>query len=160
MVIPQNSIATETPISHSQPSEIYFGPDGEILPLGLISIEEIPQDETPLTPTHFWEDIYLYESFPQSPPSAFVDLVPIHILIDSKGFTFVQATMPKPTSLVGTVVPITSAPTLATMSMFTTSPESYFHGGPMVPSGYKSLSGIYSGASSKPCLYQCHHLVL
>ena len=58
--------------------------------------------------------------------------------------------MPKPTSLVGPSVPITSAPTLATSLMFTTSPESYFHGGPMVPSGYKSLSGIFSGACSNP----------
>ena len=34
--------------------------------------------------------------------------------------------------------------------MFTTSPKSYFHGGPMVPSGYKSLSVIFSSASSNP----------
>ena len=54
------------------------------------------------------------------------------------------------TSSVGPAIPITSAPALATPSMFTTSPESYFHGGPMVPSGYKSLSGIFSGASSNP----------
>ena len=64
LVIPQFSVAIESPISHSQPPEIYFGPDDEILPPGLISIEEIPQDETPLSPTHFGEDIYLYESFP------------------------------------------------------------------------------------------------
>ena len=39
LVIPQSSVAIETPISHSQPPEIYFGPDGEVLPPGLISIE-------------------------------------------------------------------------------------------------------------------------
>ena len=39
LVIPQSSVAIETPISHSQPSEIYFWPDGEVLPLGLIAIE-------------------------------------------------------------------------------------------------------------------------
>ena len=65
LIIPQSSVAIETPISHNQPSEIYFGPDGEVIPLGLIAIEEIPQDDTPLTPTHFWGDLYLYESFPQ-----------------------------------------------------------------------------------------------
>ena len=42
LVIPQISITTETPISHSQPSEIYFGLDGEVLPPILIAIEEIP----------------------------------------------------------------------------------------------------------------------
>ena len=77
LVIPQFSIAIESPILHSQPPEIYFGPNSEILPPGLILIEEIPQDETPLTPTHFGEDLYLYKSFPQSPPFAFVDHVPI-----------------------------------------------------------------------------------
>ena len=39
LVIPQSSVAIETPISHNQPYEIYFGPDGEVLPLGLITIE-------------------------------------------------------------------------------------------------------------------------
>lgn len=58
--------------------------------------------------------------------------------------------MPEPTSMVGPSVPITLVPALATPSMFTTSPESYFHGGPMVPSGYKYLSGIFSSASSNP----------
>ena len=36
LVIPQFSIAIESPISQSQPPEIYFGPDGEIIPPGLI----------------------------------------------------------------------------------------------------------------------------
>ena len=39
LVIPQIVVAIESPISHSQPPEIYFGPDGEILPPGLIVIE-------------------------------------------------------------------------------------------------------------------------
>ena len=65
LVTPQFSVATENPISHNQPSKIYFGPDSEVLPLGLIVIEEIPQDNTPLTPTHFGGDLYLYQSFPQ-----------------------------------------------------------------------------------------------
>ena len=150
LVIPQISVAIESPISHIQPPEIYFGPDGEILPPGLIVIEEIPQVDTPLTPTHFGEDLYLYEYFPQSLPSSFVDLVPIQTLINSIGYTFRQITMLEPTSSVGPYVPITSAPALTTPLMFTTSPESYFHGGPMVPSGYKYLSGIFSSASSNP----------
>ena len=116
----------------------------------MISIKEIPQDETPLTPTHFGEDLYLYEYFPQSPPSAFFDHVPIQILVDSKGYTFGQVTMHEPTSSVGPSVPIASTPGLATPSMFTTSLESYFYGGPLVPSGYKYLSGIFSSAYSNP----------
>ena len=58
--------------------------------------------------------------------------------------------MLEPTPSVRPSVPITSVPDLATPSMFTTSPESYFHGGPMVSLGYKSLFGIFSGASSRP----------
>ena len=58
--------------------------------------------------------------------------------------------MPEPTSSVGPSVPIMSALPLATPSMFKTSPKSYFHGGPLFPSGYKSLSRIFSGASSNP----------
>ena len=54
LVTPQSIVAIESPISHSQPLEIYFGPDGEVLPPGLISVEEISQDETLLTPNHFW----------------------------------------------------------------------------------------------------------
>ena len=57
LVTPKSIVAIESPISHSQPPEIYFGPDGEILPHGLIAIEEITQNETPLTPTHFGEDL-------------------------------------------------------------------------------------------------------
>ena len=102
----QSIVAIESPISHSQTPEIYFGPDGQILPPGLISIEEIPQDETPLTPTHFGEDLYLYESFPQSFPSAFIDPSPIQTLVDSKGYTFGQTTMPESTSSVEPAVPL------------------------------------------------------
>ena len=138
----------ESPIAHTQLPKIYFGPDGEILPPGLISIEEIPQDETPLTPTHFGGDLYLYQYFPQSFPSVFVDPIAIQSPVDFRGYTFGQTTMSEPTSSVGFSVPITSAPTLATPSMFTTSPESYLHGGPLVPIVYKSLSGTFSGASS------------
>ena len=53
LVTPQSIVAIESPISRSQPPETYFGPDNKVLPPGLISIEEISQDETPLTPTHF-----------------------------------------------------------------------------------------------------------
>ena len=41
LVTPQIPVAIESPISHIQPPEIYFGPNGEILPPGLIAIEEI-----------------------------------------------------------------------------------------------------------------------
>ena len=34
--------------------------------------------------------------------------------------------------------------------MFTTSPESYLHGGPLVPTIYKSLFGTFSGQYSRP----------
>ena len=34
--------------------------------------------------------------------------------------------------------------------MFSALPESYLYGGPSVPLGYQSLSGIFSGAASSP----------
>ena len=85
----------------------------------------------------------------QSFPSAFVDPIAIQNPVYFRGYTFGQTTMYEPASLVGSAVPVTSAPTLATLLMFTTSPKSYFHGGPSVPTGYKSLSGTFSGASSR-----------
>ena len=39
LVTPQIFVAIETPMSHSQPSKIYFGPNGEVLPPALITIE-------------------------------------------------------------------------------------------------------------------------
>ena len=54
LVTPQSIVAIDSPISHSQSPEIYFGPDGEVLLPGFILIEEISQDNTPLTPNHFW----------------------------------------------------------------------------------------------------------
>ena len=92
----------------------------------------------------------MYKYFPQSKPSAFVDPTPFQIPVNSKGYTFGQVTMIEPTSSVGPSVPIMLAPAIATLSMFTTSPESYFPGGPLVPLGYKSLSRLFSGASSNP----------
>ena len=40
LVTPQISVAIETPISHSQQSKIYFGPDSEVLPPGLIAMKK------------------------------------------------------------------------------------------------------------------------
>ena len=36
LVIPHSILAIESPISHSEPPEIYFGPSSEIIPPGLI----------------------------------------------------------------------------------------------------------------------------
>lgn len=150
LVAPQYIVAIESPISCIQPLEIYFGPDDEILPPGLISIEEIPQDETLLTPTHFGVDLYLYESFHQSPTSAFFDPVSIRVPVDPIVYTFGRITMPKPTSSIGPSILVATKPTLATLSMFTTSPESHLYGGPSVPPGYQYLSRTFSGASLNP----------
>ena len=144
LVTPHISVVVETPITHTEPPEIYFGPDGEILPPGLIAIEEIPQEDTPLSPTLFGEDL------PQSFPTAIIDFASFQSTINTEGYTLGQITMSEPTSSVGPSVPITSVPTLETPSMFTTSPESNAYGGPTVPLGYKSLSGTFSGASSRP----------
>jgi len=89
-------------------------------------------------------------SIPQSFPSAFVDPISIQSPVDFGEYTFGHTAMSEPISSVAFVVPITSAPTLTTPLMFTTSPESYFHGGPSVPIGYKSLFGTFSDQSSRP----------
>ena len=101
----------------------------------------------------------MYESFSQSTPSTFVYFPPFQIPVNSKGYTFSQTTMSKPTSSTAPSVPTASAPAPATLSMFTTSPESYLHGDPMVPLGYTSLFGIFYGASSYPWNLPCHHSV-
>ena len=132
LVIPQSSVAIETPISHIQPSKIYFGPNGEVLPPSLIAIEEIPQPDTPLSPTHFEGDLYLYYSFPQFFPSNFVDPIAIQSLVDFEEYTFGHTTTLEPKSSVGSSVPITSSPTLTIPLMFTTSIESYLHSGPVL----------------------------
>ena len=75
--------------------------------------------------------------FTQSFPYSFVDPISIQSHVDFKEYTFGQTTMSEPTSSVGSAIQITKTPTLSTLSMFTTSPESYFHSGPLVPIGYK-----------------------
>ena len=94
-------------------------------------IEEIPQEELPLNPTHFGEDL------PQSFPTAIIDFASFQSTIDTEGYTLGQITMSKPTSSARPTIPITLVLALATPLMFTTSPESYTYGGRTVPSGYK-----------------------
>ena len=95
-------------------------------------------------------ELYLYEYFPQSHASTFVDPVSIRVLVDPIGYTFGRITMSEPTSLAGPSIPVATTPALSTLSMFTTSPESHLYGGPSVPPGYQSLSRTFSGASSNP----------
>ena len=52
-MIEEKTRTGKTPIRTTQPPKIYFAPDDKVLPPGLILIEEISQDETPLTPAHF-----------------------------------------------------------------------------------------------------------
>ena len=64
-VYPQTSVTIETsPLPQDQIIEIYYRPDGEILPPGLISIEEEPEEETPRTPFHFRIGLHLYPHTP------------------------------------------------------------------------------------------------
>jgi hypothetical protein len=59
--------SSSLPLSQTQPPTIYLGPDGEPLPYGLVSIEEIPQEEPhPSTPVH-WEGLHFYQTDPLPP---------------------------------------------------------------------------------------------
>ena len=53
-----------SPLPQSQTPKIYYGHDVEILPLGLIYIEEECEEETPKTPTRFGPGLYLYPHTP------------------------------------------------------------------------------------------------
>ena len=118
MVTPQSIVAIESPISHSQPPKIYFGSDGEVLPPGLIYFKEISQDETPLTPNHFGEEIYLYESFPQSPFFAFFDPVSLRVPVDSIGYTLGHLTMAEIVSQTESSISAAKTSVVASSSMF------------------------------------------
>ena len=65
LVHPQTSVTIKTSsLPQEHIPEIYYGLDGEILSLGLISIEEEPEVETPRTPFHFGTRLYLYPHTP------------------------------------------------------------------------------------------------
>lgn len=55
----------------------------------------------------------------------------------------------KTSQTVSSVTPTTTS-TIATSSMFTTTPESHLYAGPSIPLGYHSLSGTHSSVSSSP----------
>lgn len=80
-VTPQTSVTIET--STSSIPKIFNGPDGEVLPLGLIVIEEeLEEDPTPGTLFHFGARLYSYPNTPDffasfNPPSFQVPLKPL-----------------------------------------------------------------------------------
>ena len=63
MFTPQTSVTIET--STSPTPEIFYVPDGEVLPLGLIAIEEeLEEYSTPGTPFHFGIGLNIYPTTP------------------------------------------------------------------------------------------------
>ena len=84
---------------HNQTPEIYYRPDGGILPPGLIAIEEEYEEETaPRTPTHFGPGIYLYPCFPQLTYTTPLDPVYFQNPVDSLGNLLGHLTMAETTS--------------------------------------------------------------
>ena len=81
---PQSSITIESSsLPQSLPPEIYLRPDGEILPPGLISIEQETEEETtPTTPTNFGSRLHLYPYFPRLTHTTPVDPVHSQVPID------------------------------------------------------------------------------
>ena len=63
---------------------MFYEPDGEVLPLGLIAIEEeLEEDSTPGTPFHFGSGLYLYPNTPDF--FASFDPASFQVLVDSLG---------------------------------------------------------------------------
>lgn len=73
-----------------QTPKIYNRPDSEILPPGLISIEEESEEETPQTPTRFGPRLYIY---PYTPHFTTLDPVYFQTPIDSLGHLLGHLTM-------------------------------------------------------------------
>lgn len=149
-VYPQTSITVETsPLPQSQTPEIYYIPDGGILPPSLIAIEEKSEEETSSkTPTHFGPGLYLYPSYPQlTTPFGHVYF---QTPIDSLGQLLGHSTMAKTTSQTVSSITDTTESIVAISSMFTTTPESHLYVGLFIPLCYKSLSRTHSSVSSSP----------
>ena len=107
------------------PNEIYLGPDSEVLPPGLISIEEELQEEkTPSNPTYFGSGLHLYQYFPHLTDCASTDPFDSQIPVDSLEYLLGYLTMTETTFQ--TIPYVTAATTyiVALSSMFSTKPES------------------------------------
>ena len=76
--------------------EIYYGPNGEIIPPSLISIEEEPEVESPKTSLHFGTELYLYPHAPHF--TAPFDFDYFQTPVDSLGNLFGHLTIAESTS--------------------------------------------------------------
>lgn len=149
---PQSSVTIESSsLPQSLPPEIYLGPDSEVLPPGLILIEEELQEETtPSTPTHFGSGLHLYHYFPRLTHSAPIDPFHSQIPIDSLQYFLGYLTMEETTSQNIPYVTAVKTSIVASSLMFSTTPKSDLYGGLSVPLGYKAVNGTYSGVYSSP----------
>ena len=93
---PQTYVIVETSSLPQQQPEIYYESDSEILPPGLISIEEEPEVESPRTPFHFGNGLHLHPYTPHF--TAPFDLDYFQTPVDSLGNLFGHLTMAESTS--------------------------------------------------------------
>ena len=100
----------------------------------MISIEEEHEEETPITPFHFGIRHYLYPHTPHF--IAPFDLDYFHTPVDLLGNLLGHLIMEEPTSQTVPFVMAIAESSVATSSMFTTTPESHLYGVPSIPLGY------------------------
>lgn len=62
-----SSPSPSLPLSQKKPPTIYLGPDGEPLPYGLVSIEDIPQEEPHSSTYVHWSGVHFYQNDPLPP---------------------------------------------------------------------------------------------
>jgi len=133
-VVPQTSVAADS-IPSSAP-EIFYGPDGLPLPLGLIAIEEIVEVPPSSTPSQFGVGITLY------PSSSEISLPPTEAPVELLGNLLDRIEMSEKPSTSRTVSFDTAMAELpaVTPTMFASIPS--------VPTSSQSLEGDHSGAVS------------
>jgi len=131
-LFPQTTVAVET--TPSSAPEIFYGPDGLPLPLGLIAIEEIVEDPQETTPTHFGVGVTLF------PSTSEVSLSPVEVPVESLDNLLDRLKMSEQPSTSRTVSndTATTAPPVVTPTMFA--------GIPSVPTSSQQLEGSPPGA--------------
>jgi len=133
-VIPRTSVAVD--IIPSSAPEIYYGPDGLLLPPGLIAIEEIVEDLPSSAPSQFGVGITLY------PSSSEVSLPQPEVPVESLGNLLDRLEMSEQPSTSRTVSSDTATAELPAVT------PTMFAGIPSVPTSSQSLEEAPQGALS------------
>jgi len=143
------------PLSQIKPPIIYLGPIVGPLPYRLVSIDEIPQEESHQSTLVHWGGLHFYHTGPlpllqnptQTPLPYSLDLPADFLHESSLGLLTMTRSY-----LISQPVSITMVETsnVSSSSMFETSLEAHLYGGLSIPPGYQCLFGTFFGATSSP----------